>query len=335
MAGARPLVAVTFAPVNDGLIRIVGNDVELRSTAGADEDERRRVLHGAEVLLSWHLGRELRPGEGPPLPARFVQLVSAGADHLPFDQLPRRALVASNVGAYAEPMAEHVLAMALALLKNLPENHAKLASGVWDQSLTRWLRGSVCAVIGFGGIGQATARRMRALGARIHAINTTGRTEEPVEFVGTLDDLDAVLAAADVVVLSLPLTLRTTGLVSSRELAVMKDDAVLVNVGRGALVDEGALYEHLRRNPHFSAGIDTWWDEPSHDGHFEVSLPFFELPNFLGSPHNSGLAPGVLEEAIAAASANIGRFLRGEPVLGVVRPEDYVGSSEVGSGEHR
>jgi phosphoglycerate dehydrogenase-like enzyme len=224
-------------------------------------------------------------------------------------------------------MAEHVLAMALALLKRLPQNHAKLASGVWDQSLTRWLKGATCGIVGFGGIGRAVGRRMSALGAQVYAVNTTGTSDEPVAFAGTLDDLDTVLAASDVVVLSLPLTRRTRGLVSARELRLMKPDAVLVNVGRGALVDEAALYHHLRDNPGFSAAIDTWWDEPFRSGRFHVQHPFFDLPNVLGSPHNSGLAPGVLEEAVASAAANIGRFLRGETPIGVVRPEDYVGDT--------
>jgi phosphoglycerate dehydrogenase-like enzyme len=318
------VVTVTFGPADAALEDVLGPDVELRSVAGAADEERARILAESDVLLCWNFGREIGPGEGRHLPARFVQLVSAGADHLPFERLPAGALVASNVGAYSEPMAEHVLAMALALRKRLPANHAKLASGVWDQSPTRWLSGSVCGIVGLGGIGKAAARRFAALGARIQAVNTTGRTEEPVEFVGTLDDLDRVLRSSDVVVLSLPLTRRTTGIIGARELALMKADAVLVNVGRGPLVDEGALYEHLLRHGEFSAGIDTWWGEPFHHGAFHVDHPFFELPNVLGSPHNSALVPGVVEQAMVLAAANIRRFLDGGPVTGVVRPEDYV-----------
>jgi glycerate dehydrogenase len=105
----------------------------------------------------------------------------------------------------------------------------------------------------------------------------------------------------------------------------MKATAVLVNVARGAIVDEDALYEHLRTHPEFSAGIDAWWSEPFGSGQFRVDHPFFELPNVLGSPHNSGVLPGVTEEATRRAAANVLRFLRGEPVTGLVRAEDYVG----------
>ncbi|HMK63835.1 MAG TPA: 2-hydroxyacid dehydrogenase [Acidimicrobiales bacterium] len=320
-------MAVTFSPVDDTMVGDLGDLADVRSTVGAPDDERARTLEGADVLFSWNYAKELRPGEGAALGARFVQLISAGADHLAFDQLPRQSVVASNVGAYAEPMAEHVLSMALALLKQLPQGHAKLASGIWDQSMTRRLSGSVCGVLGFGGIGRATARRMQALGARIYAVNTGGRTTDTVEFVGTLDQLDTVLKAADVLVLCLPLTRRTRGLIGKRELELMKPDAVLVNVGRGGLVVEDDLYDHLRRHPEFSAGIDTWWGEPFRGGQFSVHRPFFELPNFIGSPHNSALVPGALHEALSAALSNIRRFLRGEPVTGIVRSEDYVANS--------
>jgi len=326
MADGRPLVAVTFHLDGEQLAELFGDEVRAESVAGMPEEERARTLEAADALLVWNWRRELWPEEGPALGARFVQLISAGADQLPFDQVPLKAVVASNVGAYAEPMAEHALAMGLALLKRLPQGHAKLAAGVFDQSTpSRWARGAVAGILGFGGIGKATGRLMRALGFCLHAINTSGRTDEPVEFVGTLDDLDAVLAAADVLVIALPLTKRTHGLIGARQLGLMKPTAVLVNVARGAIIDEDALYEHLRTHPEFSAGIDAWWVEPFGSGEFRVDHPFFELPNLLGSPHNSALVPGIGEEATRRAAANVLRFLRGEPVTGIVRAEDYVG----------
>jgi glycerate dehydrogenase len=319
------LVAVTFPVSREGLAELFGDAARAVSVADLPDPERDRTLRAADALLVWNWRRELPPAETETLRPRFVQLLSAGADHLPFDQLPPDVVVASNVGAYAEPMAEHAVAMALALLKRLPQHHAELAAGVWDQaSVNRSVRGAICGILGFGGIGKATGRLLGALGARIHAINTSGRTDEPVEFVGTLDDLETVLGAADVLVVALPLTRRTRGLLGARELRLLQPDAVLVNVARGAIVDQAALYEHLRTHPACSAGIDAWWVEPFGAGEFRVEHPFFELPNVLGSPHNSALVPGIMERATARAAANIVRFLRGEAVTGVVRVEDYV-----------
>jgi phosphoglycerate dehydrogenase-like enzyme len=328
MSEHRPLVAVTFPVEKDGLAELFGDTARAESVADLPEQERIRTLRAADVLFVWNWQRELRPAERRTLSARFVQLLSAGADHLPFDQLPPNAVIASNVGAYAEPMAEHAVAMTLALLKRLPQHHAELAAGVWDQSsVNRPVKGAVCGILGFGGIGKATGRLLRALGARIHAVNTSGRTDEPVDFVGTLDDLDVVLGAADVLVIALPLTRRTRGLIGPRELSLLKPTAILVNVARGAIIEQAALYEHLRTHPEFSAGIDAWWVEPFASGEFRVEHPFFDLPNILGSPHNSALVPGIMEEATRKAAANIVRFLRGDAVTGVVRAEDYVEGS--------
>ncbi|MHC1724944.1 MAG: NAD(P)-dependent oxidoreductase [Syntrophobacteraceae bacterium] len=123
---------------------------------------------------------------------------------------------------------------------------------------------------------------------------------------------------------SLPLARRTKGLIGSRELALMKPDAILLNVARGSIIDEKALYEHLVQNPDFSAGIDTWWIEPSMGGEFKVNYPFFDLPNFLGSPHNSAVAPGVMMGAVRAAAENIVSYVRGEKIRGEINREDYV-----------
>ena len=104
----------------------------------------------------------------------------------------------------------------------------------------------------------------------------------------------------------------------------MKPDAILVNVARGALLDEEALYTHVKSHPNFLLGIDAWWTEPFLAGQFRMEYPFLDLPNVLGSPHNSGVVPGVLMSASRQAAENVQRFLKGEPVVGLVRREDYL-----------
>jgi phosphoglycerate dehydrogenase-like enzyme len=255
----------------------------------------------------------------------MIQLLSAGADHLPFAELRSGIMIASNVGAYADPMAEHVLAMVLALAKNLPREHRNLSDGEFHQTaLNRRLTGCLCGILGFGGIGKATSGLMRCLGLRIAAVNTTGRTDDPVEFIGTLADIERVLSSSDIIVLSLPLTKRTRGLIGKREFGWMKPDAILINVARGAIIDERALYEHLKSHPRFQAGIDAWWIEPFGSGEFRTNYPFLSLPNVLGSPHNSAVVPGSGDEAARRAVENIRRFLRGEQVIGLVKREDYL-----------
>ena len=326
---ARERLVVASYPVDKEYIQanleILGDDAEVVSTYDLDEADRARALRDADALLALGLADEIPAGalEGAPR-LRFAQMLSAGVDALDFTALPEGLTVACNGGAYAGAMSEHVLAMTLSLAKHLPQRHAALAAGRYDKWLPSLvLSGSVCGILGFGGIGTATARLMRAFGARIHAVNRTGRTSEPVEFVGTLADLDRVLAAADVLVVSLPLTLATRGLLGSRELSLMKPAGIVVNVARGAIIDQRALYEHLATHPEFSAGIDTWWDEPAGEGRFRTDYPFFDLPNVLGSPHNSSIVPGTMLAAARLAAQNVRRYLRGEAVTGVVRRADY------------
>jgi phosphoglycerate dehydrogenase-like enzyme len=327
--GQERLVVVSYPADQDYVLanaELLGGDAELVYTYALDDAERRRALRRADALIAWDLAAEvpagaLRDAAG----LRFVQLLSAGVDAVDFRAVPDRLAVASNAGAYAGPMAEHVLAMALSLAKRLPQRHAALAAGRFDKwAPTQVLDGAVCAILGFGGTGSSIARLMTAFGARIHAINRSGQTSEPVEFVGTLADLDRVLAAADVLVISLPLTRVTRGLLGGRELALMKPTAILVNVARGPIIDQAALYQHLREHPQFSAGIDTWWHEPAAGEPFTTEYPFFDLPNLLGSPHNSSIVPGTMLSAARVAAENVRRYLRGEAVAGLVRRADYV-----------
>jgi glycerate dehydrogenase len=326
---ADSLVAVSypadeeFAQINT---RVLDGAARIAFVHGRPDDEVREVLGQADVLLGWHLGEELPPGTlQDSARLRFVQLLSAGADSVDYAALPERLLLASNVGAYAQPMAEYVMAVTLALARRLPQRHAEMARGefgMWKPVLT--LDGALCVILGFGGIGRATARMIRAFGARIHAVNTSGASSETTDFIGTLAGLDEVLAEADVLVVALPLTRATRGLIGARELALMKPEAILVNVGRAAIVEEQALYEHLRDHPDFCAGLDAWWHEPGPGSAFSTEYPFFDLPNMIGSPHNSGVTDGALQVGVRMAAENVRRFLRGEAVIGVVRREEYL-----------
>jgi len=294
--------------------------------AGHGPQQRRRLLEAAEILIALSFsGREIALAEvGWLQRARLVQLIFAGADNVPFALLPAGLRVACNAGAFAKPLAEHVLALALALAKNLLPSYRKLCAGDFDQSvMNRSLAGGICAVIGFGGNGRAIGALMKAAGMRVYGINRSGRTDEPIDFIGTTDDMQTVLRAADVVVVTTPLTRETRGLIGGRELRWMKPDAILINVGRGQVIDQKALYEHLKANRDFRAGIDTWWSEPVSHGEFRIQYPFCELPNFIGSPHIADQVPGSMTRATRRALENVKRWLLGKALQGLVNPGDY------------
>ncbi|HSD64194.1 MAG TPA: 2-hydroxyacid dehydrogenase, partial [Ignavibacteriaceae bacterium] len=276
-----------------------------------DEHQYGDVLKNADALLSWNPSREFK-SHSITLnnKIKFVQLLSAGSDHINLKMFPAGCKVAANNGAYSEPMAEHIMAMVLALAKRLFINHQHLADGEFNQKgINISIKNSVFGILGYGGIGKALANLIRPFGSKILAINFSGRTTDTVDFIGTLNNLNHVLKNSNIIIISLPLSDETEGLISKNELSLMRPDAILINAARGKIINEADLYEHLRTHSDFYAGIDAWWSEPFTEGEFKLNYPFFELPNIIGSPHNSAVVPGSLLEGIKSAIENLNRFL--------------------------
>jgi len=326
---AERLVAVgyqadeAFVKINS---EVLGDAAEIVYTYNLDDFARAAEIRRADALLAYELPKEVPAGAlGPAGKLGFVQFLSTGVDSVDFTELPDSLTVACNAGAYADAVSEQAVAMILSLAKRLPQRHAALAAGrfeKWAPALT--LNGATCVILGFGGIGTTTARMLRAFGARICAVTRTGTATNDADVTASISDLHRVLPTADVLVIGLPLTLATRGLIGAPELALMKPSAILVNVGRGPIIDQAALYEHLRTHQDFTAGIDTWWAEPAGDAPFRTDYPFLDLPNVLGSPHNSSIVAGAMTSAARLAAVNVRRYLRGEPVIGVIRRSDYV-----------
>lgn len=314
----------TFGKQKDYLRKVFGSISNLYFKEDYSENEGYDLVSKADALLSWNPASEGIHKDRLSLEhVKFMQLLSAGYDHIQPEDFPEGLQIACNQGAYAEPMAEHTVAMMLALSKRLPLYHKQLASGQFNQleSQTKFIKGSTVGIIGFGAIGKATAKLLRPFGVRILAINSSGKTDEEIDFIGTLNDLDEVLKNSDSLVLSIALNRATAGLLNQQKLELMKEDAVLVNVARGDIIDERALYEHLKTHPDFYAAIDAWWVEPFKYRKFELHYPFFELPNLLGSPHNSAMVANSLLMGTEHAAQNLLRFVHGEKVQGLIRYE--------------
>ena len=306
--------------------KILGEFAEIKYLSKAYGKKRHELLKRADVIIALSFSqKEINFNDINLMQnARFIQLVYAGADNLPFNLISEDIILASNVGAFAEPIAEHVLALVLALAKNIMPNYRMLGEGKFDRTgFNQELRGGVCAIIGFGGNGKAIAGIMQALGMQIFGINRSGTTDAPIEFVGKASDLKKALEISDVVVVTTPLNRETRDLLGKKELEGMKEDAILINVGRGDVINQKALYDHLRSHPDFRAGIDTWWSEPADRGKLELEYPFFELPNMIGSPHCADHVPRSMIGATRKALENVKRFLLGNPIRGVLDRNDY------------
>ena len=284
-----------------------------------DEAARAEALRNTGALLTFNPSKELRSSEARLLGgARLIQFMIGGVDFIRLGEVPEGVPVAANGGGYAELMAEHALAMALAAAKRLVLEHENLKRGQFNQfTRNRMLAGRVCGIFGFGGIGAATARLMHGIGMRVHAINRHGRTDQRVEWIGTPERLNELLEAADVLLISAPLIRATYGLIGTAELRRMKDDAILVNLARGEIVQR-PLYDHLVAHPNFTACIDAWWIEPVRHGEFRIDQPFLDLPNVIASPHNSAQGDGAHDISLRRAVENCRRALTGEAPLHLI-----------------
>lgn len=254
---------------------------------------------------------------------RLVQTLLAGADHLPLEIFRPGVVVCTTAGAGSRHVAEHAFALILAAAKNVVSHTLSLRDENFDRSPRNLvLKDATLGILGLGHVGRIVADMGRAFGMKVYAVNSTGRTREEVEFIGTLSHLDTLLRRSDYVVICLPLTRRTDGLIGEQELSIMKPGGVLVNVGRARVVQEEPLYERLKANPEFRAAFDVWWRYPAGGKGRPFKLPFHELKNFIMTPHVAGHVPSHRRELTRLAIENIGNYFMGRPLLNRVEGGD-------------
>ncbi len=262
---------------------------------------------------------------------RMIQTLSAGVDYLDFEAIPKAVVVCGNVGAYADQIAEHVFAMILCFSKNLILQHQNLSKGIFTRKPdSRFLKGKTIGILGAGGIGRAVAKIAKAFGMRTIGINRSGKLAPHFDSMFRMRSLNRVLRVSDFVVIALPLTKKTRNLIDRKRLALMKKDCILVNIARGPIIVEEDLYNHLKANPDFKCALDVWWKYPEDRWNkkakvkFSQHYPFFDLPNFLGTPHSSGDVPEGEEIAALQAARNIVNFVKGRPVKGCADRSEYL-----------
>lgn len=299
-------------------------DADVTFLADVGGTMRRQAIADAEILLTIHLEEELEAEEFALLEnVRFVQLLTAGVDHIPFSRIPAAPQFSGNAGVFSTPMAEHTLAMALAGAKRIVYEHGRMKDWEFNQFVpNKLLKGGVCGILGYGHVGAACAPLFRALGMEIHGVNRSGKADPAIDWIGTLDDTETLLRNSDVLIIAIALTTETDQLMGARELEWMKEDAILVNIARGEIVEQKALYDHLVAHPDFVACIEAWWIEPIRHGTFELDHPFLDLPNVVGSPHNSVSAPGSFPSAVRRGIANVRRYMAGEAPERIIRPDE-------------
>ncbi|MFW0797287.1 D-2-hydroxyacid dehydrogenase [Gordonia sp. CPCC 205515] len=277
------------------------------------------ALPGSEVLLVWDFfSRALKDNWGPATQdLRWVHVCAAGVDSLLFDDLRDSNVVVTNAaGVFDQPIAEFVLASILARDKQLHESKAYQREVEWRHRETTRTAGTSALVIGTGGIGRATARLLRAVGLRVEGAGRTARVDDP-DFgtVHATADLAEYVGGFDNVVAIAPLTAQTERMINAPVLAAMRRDAHLINVGRGALVDESALVDALRTGEIGAASLDVFDTEP-----LPADSPLWTMRNVAISPHMSGDVRGWRDVLADLFLDNLHRYLESPAVpAGVLR----------------
>jgi phosphoglycerate dehydrogenase-like enzyme len=296
-------------------VKILANPQQLMRSPEAAAD--------ADILVTNHWRAEY-----PPAPnVRLVQSVATGIELIDLAVLPRSVAICNAFG-HETAIAEYVLMTMLVWSHSFREIEGDFRGrSSWRPSWVQSgpphgeLLGGTVGIIRLGRVGQEVARRAAAFGCHVIAANRSPRRpEDGVERVYPLTGLDNMLPACDFVVICTALGPETEGLIDARRLALLKPTAFLVNIARGAVVDEDAVYAALRGRRIGGAALDVWWQYPNaaEPERRPSRHPFHELPNIIMTPHCSGWTKGMVARRWAEVAGNINRFVRGEPLENIV-----------------
>lgn len=244
----------------------------------------------------------------------MVQTLSAGADGLDFASIPRGAQVFSNAGAFTDSVGEHAWGLLLGTAKGMHLRNQRAAP--------RTLRDKTLLVVGCGAIGSEVARLSKSLGMKTVGVSRSFKSPELFEERHPLSSLPEVIGSADATVVTLPLTNRTRGTFGYELLSKSKDAAIVVNIGRGETFDEDGTLRWLRERPESRFATDVFWKKGEKE---DFSTPGWELMNFAGTLHNSGLPLGEdLTKAKVAAARNVKLFFETGDAMNLVDVSEYL-----------
>jgi len=298
---------------------------EVRVVQLENYDRVPEEIEDTDVFVGWSLRPEqFRAAKR----LKWIHSPAAAVHQLMFPELIASEVVVTNSSPVHGPVvAEHAIAVLLALAKRLPQAMRYQAKKKWSQALLwnehprpREVEGATVAVIGVGGIGSEFIRRAKALGMNVLAVRQNpAKGTAGADEVYSAEQLEQVLPRADYVLLCTPVTPATSALINSERLAKMKSDAYLINVGRGTLADEPALIDALKAHRIAGAALDVFDEEP-----LPEESPFWSLDNVLITPHTAGVTEGLWERHYKLIAENLRRFNDGRPLLSEVdKKEGY------------
>lgn len=287
--------------------------VEVVQTANPQEAEK--IVWDADVIVSWWSNFQPAFLDSPKL--RWVHALSAGVDGFLLPQiLEGKVLLTNSRGIHGIPISEHVFALMLAFSRGLNHFARHQAQKKWQRVTLTELRGKTLGIVGMGSIGSEIARLGAAFGMRVMAVKRSpGPAPEGVNRVVGTEGMEMVLKESDYLVLAVPLTPETRGMIGAAQLEQMKPTAVLINIARGEVVQEEQLVAALQQGVIAGAGLDVFETEP-----LPADSPLWQLENCIITPHCAALSPQYMTRAIDLFCRNLDAFLQGEPMPTLVDP---------------
>jgi len=267
------------------------------------------------MVLLWDFGSTLlREHFDRARALRWVHVAGAGVDAVMTPEIASSDVVVTNArGVFNQSIAETVVGMMLVFAKDMVRTLTLQAQRTWVHRDTEMLAGQTALIVGTGEIGRTIGRTIAGLGVEVIGVATSERHDEHLGLVRSVEDLDSLLPRSDFVILVLPLTELTKGIIGPEQLKLMRTTARLINVGRGQLVDEPALITALQAGSIAGAALDVFEIEP-----LPSSSPLWRMPNVIVSPHMSADFHGWLEALADQFFDNLDRWLDGQPLLNVV-----------------
>jgi phosphoglycerate dehydrogenase-like enzyme len=296
---------------------------ELRETAniviGNSANSFEKAAGGAEVIFNWSGSLSLiREVFLMSHSVRWVHSRSAGLERTLFPELIASDVTMTNgSGVFSPSLGEFALAAILYFAKDFRRMIRNQMAGVWEPFDVLPISGKTVGIVGYGDIGRAVAARVRHLGMNVLAVKrhvSAQKNSDPlVDQIYSPDHRIEMLSRCDYVVVAAPLNAETHGLIGEAEFAALKPSAVIINVGRGPVIEEHAMIKALSEHKIKGAALDVFAEEPLPNGH-----PFYKMENVLLSPHCADHTPDWLDNAMRFFITQFERFRRGEPLLNVV-----------------
>jgi glyoxylate/hydroxypyruvate reductase A len=273
----------------------------VRLVVCATPEEAAASIAEAEILYAWKFPPELLAKTGK---LRWIQAMGAGVEHLLVHDLPPHVRITRATGMFGRWMAEYTLGWCAWVTQRMEAFREAQRRRRWLELDPQPLHGKTLVIVGLGDIGSAVARTAASLGMRVLGVSRSGRKQPGVAAVYRPTAIKRALAEADFAVAVLPLTAETRGLIGEAQLSALKPTAWLLNIGRGAVIDEGALVRALNEKRIAGAILDVFETEPLPPDH-----PFWAMPNVVVTPHISG--PSVPAEIAPVFNDNLQHYLAG------------------------